>query len=161
MTRQARLEDFVLRTFDKLRYGDTDRQGHVNNAVFTTLLEDGRVEMSYGGESPLLDPGCAFVIGRLELDFIGEIHWPGRVQIGTRIRSISRSSLRMEQGLFQQERLVAWAESVLVQISEASRKSQALSPELIAKLKKLAEPIGSQGELRIARPASARYSLLN
>ena len=28
------LEAFVLRTCDKLRYGDTDRQGHVNNAVF-------------------------------------------------------------------------------------------------------------------------------
>jgi acyl-CoA thioesterase FadM/GNAT superfamily N-acetyltransferase len=159
MTRQARLDDFALRTFDKLRYGDTDRQGHVNNAVFTTLLETGRVEMIFGGESPLPDPGCAFVIGRLELDFIGEILWPGRVQIGTRIRSIGRSSLRIEQGLFQQERLVAWAESVLVQINEASRKSQAFSPELIAKLRNLVEPIGSQGELPIAREAVPSCSL--
>jgi YbgC/YbaW family acyl-CoA thioester hydrolase len=159
MTRQARLEEFALCTFDKLRYGDTDRQGHVNNAVFTTLLETGRVEMIYGGESPLTDPGCAFVIGRLELDFIGEILWPGRVQIGTRIQSIGRSSLRIEQGLFQQERLVAWAESVLVQVNEASRKSQAFSRELITKLKNLAGPIGSQGELQTAPKALPSYSL--
>lgn len=159
MTRQARLEDFALRTFDKLRYGDTDRQGHVNNAVFATLLETGRVEMIDGGDSALLDPGCEFVIGRLELDFIGEIMWPGSVQIGSRIRSIGRSSLRIEQGLFQQERLVAWGESALVQVNKVSRKSQAFSPELIARLRNLAQPTGPQVEPQTGREAVAGYSL--
>src|SRR5215469_3455179 len=101
MTRQARLEDFPLRTFDKLRFGDTDRQGHVNNAAFATLLETGRVEMLYGGQTPLSDPGCGFVIARLELDFVSEMGWPGRVDIGTRVHSIGRSSVRLEQALFQ------------------------------------------------------------
>jgi YbgC/YbaW family acyl-CoA thioester hydrolase len=159
LTRQARLEDFRLRTFDKLRYGDTDRQGHVNNAVFTTLLETGRVEMIYGGQAPLPDPGCSFVIGRLELDFIGEIHWPGQVQVGTRIRSIGRSSLRMEQGLFQQERLVAWSESVLVQINEASRKSQAFSAELVARLNGLSGTAASDGAPQPAPRAAPSWSL--
>jgi YbgC/YbaW family acyl-CoA thioester hydrolase len=159
LTRQARLEDFPLRTYDKLRYGDTDRQGHVNHAVFTTLLETGRVEMVYGGVSPLPDAGCSFVIGRLEIDFIGEIRWPGDVQIGTRIKSIGRSSVRMEQGLFQQERLVAWSEAVLVQISEATRKSQAFSPSLTARLKKLSEQAGPELELQAARTAIPSYLL--
>lgn len=35
------LEDFPLRTYDKIRYADTDQQGHVNNAVFATFLETG------------------------------------------------------------------------------------------------------------------------
>jgi acyl-CoA thioester hydrolase len=30
---------------DVLRYADTDRQGHVNNAVFATFLESGRVRV--------------------------------------------------------------------------------------------------------------------
>jgi acyl-CoA thioester hydrolase len=137
MTRQARLEDFPLRTFDKLRYGDTDRQGHVNNAVFATLLETGRVEMAYRGRTALMDPGCAFVIARLELDYVGEILWPGRVDIGTRVKSVGRSSLRLEQALFQDDRLVALAESVLVQVDESTRKSQPLSEQAIARLKPL------------------------
>ncbi|HEV3018544.1 MAG TPA: GNAT family N-acetyltransferase [Burkholderiaceae bacterium] len=137
MKRQARLEDFPLRSFDKLRYGDTDRQGHVNNAVFATLLETGRVEMAYGGASPLMDAGCEFVIARLELDFIGEIAWPGRIDIGTRVKSIGRSSLTVEQALFQSDRLVAWADSVLVQLEQATRKSRPLSGEAISKLKPL------------------------
>lgn len=37
------LKDFPSVTFDKIRYGDTDRQGHVNNAVFSAFLETGRV----------------------------------------------------------------------------------------------------------------------
>jgi acyl-CoA thioester hydrolase len=32
------LPDFSLQAFDKLRYADTDRQGHVNNANFFTFL---------------------------------------------------------------------------------------------------------------------------
>src|SRR5438132_1069780 len=159
MTPQARLEDFPLRSFDKLRYGDTDRQGHVNNAVFATLLETGRVEMAYPEGRALMDPGCAFVIARLELAFIGEILWPGRVDIGTRVKSIGRSSLRVEQALFQNERLVAWAESVIVQVNEATRKSQAFSDEAIAKLKRLVAPTPVRPEAELATKAAPTYSI--
>jgi acyl-CoA thioester hydrolase len=33
-----KLTDYPLRTYEKLRYADTDRQGHVNNAIFATML---------------------------------------------------------------------------------------------------------------------------
>jgi acyl-CoA thioester hydrolase len=33
------LKDFPLTSIDKIRYSDTDRQGHVNNAVFASYLE--------------------------------------------------------------------------------------------------------------------------
>lgn len=33
------LEDFPFQTFDKVRYADTDRQGHVNNAAFATFAK--------------------------------------------------------------------------------------------------------------------------
>ncbi|HEX4586178.1 MAG TPA: GNAT family N-acetyltransferase [Burkholderiaceae bacterium] len=159
MTRQARLEDFPLRAFDKLRYGDTDRQGHVNNAVFATLLETGRVEMAYEGDKPLMDPGCAFVIARLELDYLAEMLWPGRVDIGTRVQSIGRSSLKVEQALFQSERLVAWAETVLVQVNETTRKSQALSEQSIAKLKRFIGSPARQAEPEPGAKATVAYSI--
>jgi hypothetical protein len=44
MDQEIKLTDYAFQAYDKLRYGDTDRQGHINNAVFTTLLETGRVE---------------------------------------------------------------------------------------------------------------------
>jgi len=134
MPTTLRLEDYPLRSHDKLRYGDTDRQGHVNNAVFSTFLETGRVEMIYDGGISLADPGCSFVIARLELDFINELLWPGRIDIGSGVIGIGRSSLRLEQALFQGERLVAVGETVMVQVSDATRRSQAFSEPLVARV---------------------------
>jgi acyl-CoA thioester hydrolase len=128
---------FPLRTHDKLRYADTDRQGHVNNAVFATLLETGRVELLYDGEAPLFDEGCAFVIASLQVDFRGEITWPGRVEIGTRVAAVGRSSFTLEQALFQQDRCVATARSVIVHVSEATRRSHPLGPEAVRRLSAL------------------------
>jgi acyl-CoA thioester hydrolase len=101
MTTTPSLSDYPLQSTDKLRYGDTDRQGHINNAVFATYLETGRVEMLFSPDNPLAAPGCEFVIAQLVLDFRNEILWPGSVQIGTRVASVGRSSVKLEQAIFQ------------------------------------------------------------
>ncbi|MBK7896272.1 MAG: acyl-CoA thioesterase [Anaerolineaceae bacterium] len=121
------LEDFPFQTFDKVRYADTDRQGHVNNAVFATFLETGRVEFLYNPESPLAAEGAAFVIVNLNLNLLAEINWPGRVEIGTAVTKVGRSSVSLVQGLFQDGRIVATAETVIVQMNEQTRKSHPLS----------------------------------
>jgi len=126
------LEDYPARSYDKLRYGDTDRQGHVNNAVFSTFLETGRVELLHAGGPPHIDPGCAFVIARLQLDFVSEVLWPGRVDVGTRVLGVGRSSLQLEQVLFQDGRVAARAQTVMVQVNDATHRSQPLSPGLAA-----------------------------
>lgn len=137
---QPVLADFPARSHDKLRYGDTDRQGHVNNAVFSTFLETGRVELLMGGPVPLVDAGCSFVIARLELDFASELLWPGRVEIGTRVLAVGRSSVRMEQALFQGERLVARAQTVVVQVADATRRSAPFSAAAAARFAALQAP---------------------
>ena len=71
------LKEFPLISTDKLRYGDTDRQGHVNNAVFMTFLETGRVEVLHTPDNPLYDDNAEFVLVSLNLDLQGEIRWPG------------------------------------------------------------------------------------
>jgi len=132
--RATRLEDYALRSHDKLRYGDTDRQGHVNNAVFSTFLETGRVEMVHDASGAFTQADCSFVIAHLSLDFISEMLWPGRVDIGTRVQAVGRSSLTLEQALFQDGKLVAQARTVMVQVNNATRRSQALSPAQVAQV---------------------------
>lgn len=131
---------FPLKTYDKLRYADTDRQGHVNNAVFATMLETGRAELLYAPEDPMYDAGCAFVIASLRLDFLGEIRWPGRVEIGSRVTRIGNSSFTLDQGLFQDERCIATGEAVIVQMNETTRRSQRLNDRLVARLRTLLVP---------------------
>ncbi|WP_332681326.1 acyl-CoA thioesterase [Bosea sp. (in: a-proteobacteria)] len=140
MSDEIAIADFPLRTRDKLRYGDTDRQGHINNAVFSTLLETGRVELIYDAQVPLAEPGGAFVVARLEVDFRAEMHWPGEVEIGSRVAAVGRSSIRLEQALFQGGRCTASAITVLVLMDDETRRSRPLSETTRRRLALLAAP---------------------
>jgi acyl-CoA thioester hydrolase len=140
MTNNIEAGDFAVYTSDKIRYSDTDRQGHVNNAIFATLLETGRVEVLYDTAAPLAEPGSAFVIARLTLDFRAEINWPGTIRIGTRVASIGRSSVKLEQGLFQNEQCVATAETVIVLMDETTRQARPLPAAAITRLSLLQVP---------------------
>ncbi|MEP2705430.1 MAG: thioesterase family protein [Roseibium sp.] len=129
------LDSFPLKTSDKLRYADTDRQGHVNNAVFATFLETGRVEVIIG--EALAEEGASFVIARLELDFLSEVNWPGTVEIGTAVLEIGRSSFKLVQRVYQDQMPVASAVTVIVQMNETTRKSHPLSERARSRLEKL------------------------
>lgn len=131
------IEDYPARSHDKLRYGDTDRQGHVNNAVFATLLETGRVEVLHDPERPLADPGCDWVIARLELDYLGELTWPGSVDIGTGALKVGRTSVTLAQSVFEDGRLVARAQTVIVQMDTTTRGSHPLSEAARARFEEL------------------------
>lgn len=121
------LNDFPLKTFDKIRYSDTDRQGHVNNAVFSSFLETGRVEVLYNNALPILHEDASFVIASLKLDFSKEIQWPGQVDIGTGVLKIGNSSIVLFQKLFQNNTAVAYAETTIVQIHGTHKRSIPLS----------------------------------
>jgi acyl-CoA thioester hydrolase len=120
------LQDYPRRSTDKVRYADTDRQGHVNNALFATFLETARVELFYDRRSPLASDGAEFVIAHLRLDFLHEIQWPGSVEIGTAVTRLGNSSVTLSQAIFQEERCVAEAEAVVVHIDTKTRKAQPL-----------------------------------
>lgn len=122
-----KLEDFPLKSYDKIRYADTDRQGHVNNAIFSSFLETGRVEILYNPEFPIRSHDSSFVIASLKIDFLREIQWPGRIDIGTGVIKIGNSSMVLFQMLFQENICVAKAETVIVQISDIQKAASPLS----------------------------------
>lgn len=123
------LNDFPLKSYDKIRYADTDRQGHVNNAVFSTFFETGRAELLYSYAKTLVPEGTSYVIAALNMNYLKEIHWPGRVDIGTGILKMGNSSIKIFQQLFQDEALVADAETVIVQMDDETGKSKPLTDE--------------------------------
>ncbi len=135
--KKINLEDYPMHSYDKIRYCDTDRQGHVNNALFSSFLETGRVELLYNPEKPLYSDGGAFVIASQKLDLLSEIRWPGKIDIGSGITKIGKSSIRLVQGLYQNGKLCATAETVIVQMDEQTRGSKPLSEETVKVLKRL------------------------
>lgn len=132
--------DFKHWLKDDLRYSDTDRQGHVNNAVFVTYLESGRVDLFYKQGSSLLPEGANFVLAHLELDYLGEIRWPNEVTTGTSIKKIGTASFTLFQGIFVNEICVAVATSVVVLVDASSRKPKPLPEETKARLKQWMGP---------------------
>ena len=125
--------DYPLHVTETLRFADTDRHGHITNSVFAVCCQTARVAFLEDPERPLAPPGTQFVLARLDIAFRHALHWPGTVDIGTRIARIGRSSVAFEQALFRLDRCVATANSVVVLTELVSRRSTAL-PEPLARL---------------------------
>ncbi|GGY90507.1 acyl-CoA thioesterase [Novosphingobium colocasiae] len=121
-----RVEDYPTTITEKIRLSDTDRQGHVNNVNFAFFLEAGRSDLLHE-RFELRDEGCQYMIATATIDFLGELHWPGEVVIGTGIERVGKSSLSFRQGLFQHGRCVASSTSTVVQVNIASMRAQPFS----------------------------------
>jgi acyl-CoA thioester hydrolase len=132
-----RLEDFPIRASDTIRFADLDRQGHVNNAVYPTYFESGRVPRIYDPKEGFQVDGCTTVLARIEIDFLKELRWPGTVEIGTAIAEIRRSSYVFAQVIFNEGACAARARSTMVLIDRATRKARPLPPDLVARLEGL------------------------
>jgi acyl-CoA thioester hydrolase len=123
-------ETYPLWASDTARYGDTDSNGHLNNAVFSTFLETGRIIFLMD----LAPPGCGFAIVRLVLDFRAEMHWRGEVEIGTAVTQVGRTSFRLAQAIFQDGACAATGESVMVLMDLSARKAAPIEGRLRAAL---------------------------
>ncbi|WP_273503468.1 acyl-CoA thioesterase [Fulvimarina manganoxydans] len=126
------IEDFPFRATEKLRFGDMDRQGHVNNVAYMSFFETGRVELLYDVKAPIIPTHMAFVVAKIAIEFHAEMLWPGEVLVGTRIGRIGRSSAGIEQAIFQNGRCCAIADSVVVLTDTKTRRSTPLPEETIA-----------------------------
>jgi acyl-CoA thioester hydrolase len=113
-----------------LRYGDTDALGHVNNAVFATMLEQGRATLLFDGVDSISEPGSTFVLASIKLDFLSELHFPGIVEVGTRVVSFGRTSIKLEQAIFKDGACCALSEDIVVLIDLTSRRPIPLSEQL-------------------------------
>jgi acyl-CoA thioester hydrolase len=127
-----RRQDFPHWAADTIRYGDLDRQNHVNNAVFSTYLETGRVMVLRNPACGLLVPDTEFSLVRAVIDFHGELRWPGTVDIGTTIARLGNSSLTFAQAVFQGETCAASAEMTVVLVDAESRRPRPFPADVAA-----------------------------
>ncbi len=133
-----KLDQFPGRTADVIRFGDLDPQGHVNNTVFATYFETGRVTLLREPGNELLNPpGTTSVLAQLDIRFLREMHWPGAVEIGTATTRIGRSSYTFLQAIFHEGECAATAEATMVMIDAATRKARPLPEEVRERLEAL------------------------
>jgi acyl-CoA thioester hydrolase len=126
--------DFNLWTAEKLRNMDTDQFGHVNNAAVSTFLEAGRMEI-FAADAARAELGSlALAVVRLEIDFHREIFYPGKVEVGSRILSVGRTSFQVKQGVFNADACAVSALATCVLFDAAAKRSAPVSPALRAYL---------------------------
>ena len=126
-----RLEDFPYRLSDNVRFADLDPNHHVNNAVYATYFETGRVTLMKDHSFGLMPPGLAWIMVRLDIHFRAELRWPGTIELGLGVSRFGRTSVTFDQVVFSQGMCVASAQSVSVLIGETDRKPTPLTSEII------------------------------
>jgi acyl-CoA thioester hydrolase len=126
-----RLEDFPYRLSDNVRFADLDPNGHVNNAVYATYFETGRVTLVKDRGNGLMPEGLGWIMVRLDTHFRAELHWPGQIELGLGVVKFGRTSVTFEQVVFSEGKCVASAQAVTVLIDEATRKPAPLTEEII------------------------------
>jgi acyl-CoA thioester hydrolase len=126
-----RLEDFPYRLSDNVRFADLDPNQHVNNAVYATYFETGRVTLMKDRSYGLMQLGLAWIMVRLDIHFRAELRWPGQIEMGLGVSKFGRTSVTFDQVVFSEGKCVASAQSVTVLIDETTRKPTPLTPEIL------------------------------
>jgi acyl-CoA thioester hydrolase len=126
-----RLEDFPYRISDNVRYADLDPNQHVNNAVYATYFETGRVTLMKDRSYGLMPLGLGWVMVRLDMHFRAELRWPGTIEMGLGVSKFGRTSVTFDQVVFSAGQCVASAQSVSVLIDESTRKPTAITEEIL------------------------------
>jgi acyl-CoA thioester hydrolase len=96
---------------ETVRFRDLDGMGHVNNAVFLTYLEQGRLAW-FGSDAAFALNDV--ILARTEIDFRSPLEVGEEVEIGVRPIRVGSKSFELEYELRAGGRLVAEAKSVLV-----------------------------------------------
>ncbi|KPM53446.1 thioesterase [Frankia sp. R43] len=106
------------------RFGDMDSLGHVNNVAIAALFEEARIAMNrallganHGGLPHERRP-LPVVAARVEIDYLGEVAYPGTYEVGVGIGRLGNTSILQVCGLFEGETCLALCDTVIVHRSE-------------------------------------------
>ena len=120
-----------------IRYRDLDPNGHVNNGAINQYFEDGRVKfredlMSSLGREIL----TGFAIAHFEASYHSALNYPGRVEVGTVVTRIGKTSFGLGQAIFVGSREIAGANVVSVYFDPSTGTKKHLPKELLTVLEK-------------------------
>ncbi len=127
-----RLEDYPLRLSDNVRFADLDVNGHVNNAVYASYFETGRVILVRDTANGLTPTGASWVLVRLDTHFRAELHWPGTIETGLGVLRLGRTSVTFDQVVFSEGRCIASTRATTVLVDITTRKPTPLPPATLA-----------------------------
>ena len=100
---------------ETVRFRDCDPMGHLNNAVFSTYLEQAR--LAYGGNQ------SDIILARTEIDFRSPVMVGETVEIAVEPGRVGTKSFELHYELRAGDRVVATAKTILVGYDYAQNES--------------------------------------
>lgn len=110
------VNEFPIRTPIEVRFRDLDPLGHVNNAVYLTYAELGR--MHYFRAVGTDGAGRNFILARAEVDFLYPVHLGEHLEVLTRVPRVGNSSFHTLSEIWAEGRLAAKVSAVVVWLEE-------------------------------------------
>ena len=124
-----------------VRFSDTDARGHVNNAVYLTYCEIGRIRYwsDVTGEAftSVAAGAESLILAEARITYRAQTFYGELVTVQTRAARIGRSSFTLEHRLLatpagDEPRLVAVSDSILVRYDYVAEVATPLSDEQVA-----------------------------
>ncbi len=119
------------------RFGDLDRNDHINNVAVAQLYEELRVRFSHHareGGSAELARWTRVVVVEVRISYLRELHYPAPVTAAAGVLKVGNSSYSLGCALFQNGHCASVAEAVLVCFDEG--RSQPMPDVVRARLQK-------------------------
>ena len=132
-------------TREIIRYADLDPVGHVNNNAYGLFIENARTMLFLDAEREIkselnLGVQCDWVLRKLDIDFLREIHYPGEVEVGIAITRIGKSSMVVNHGVFTEDYCAATAVGISVYFDLKTRSSTAIPQSIQRTMLNIAAP---------------------
>jgi len=125
------LSQFRFRWRIQMRWSDMDEMKHVNNAVYLTYFEEGRLRYLHKTlQIPYRDVDTRMIIARNTVDYVLPLFFTDEPYLYIRCNRIGNKSFELEQAIVNekdnQKKLVARGSTVLVTYNYKQNQSVAL-----------------------------------
>ncbi|WP_417544362.1 acyl-CoA thioesterase [Marinobacter sp.] len=122
--------------YDELqpRFSDTDALGHISNTTLPVWFEQARMPL-FKIFHPTLDVKTwPLIIARVEIDFVAQSYWHLPVEVRTGVGKIGNSSFQVVQEAWQDGKMIARGNAVLIHFDYNSEKALAIPDDIRAEL---------------------------
>lgn len=118
----------------QIRYADLDTLGHVNNAVYLSYFELGRIHFLRNNLSNFKLSEISFVIARIEINYRRSIRFDDSVSIETGIASVGRTSVTFLHRIFNRNDDITYCDGKVVAVFVDSLRNPVPVPEELIKI---------------------------
>jgi acyl-CoA thioester hydrolase len=117
------------------RYRDLDSNLHINNGVFASLLEEGRVKFHGASQFGNIasDPELSAMVASVAIEYLGQSHFPEPLDMHVGAVRLGNSSYELCQLVMQLGEVVTFARATLVCIKHGKPYALTANHREIAK----------------------------